>query len=111
MNKLVNALIIAGLALVITSCGMKKPEQQAEVERVEKVKVTPLAKTKVARRIELSTTLQGYETMNIAPAVTGRIEEIYVEVGTKVKDGDLLVRMDKTQLNTTKLTFANLKVE
>ncbi len=111
MNKLVNAFIIGSLALGVYSCGMKKTEQQAEVERVEKAKVTHLAKTKVARRIELSTTLQGYETMNIAPAVTGRIEEIYVEVGSSVKEGDMLVRMDQTQLNTTKLTFANLKVE
>lgn len=97
--------------MAIASCETKKPEQQTEVERVEKVKVAPLAKTKVARRIELSTTLQGYETMNIAPAVSGRIEEIYVEVGSQVKEGDMLVRMDQTQLNTTKLTFANLKVE
>ena len=110
MNKLFKAFIVGSMALVVLSCG-NKTEQQAEVEKVEKVKVTTLNKTTIARHIELSTTLQGYETMNIAPAVTGRIERIYHDIGSHVNAGDMLVRMDQTQLNTTKLTFANLKVE
>ncbi|MDY0201634.1 MAG: efflux RND transporter periplasmic adaptor subunit [Tenuifilaceae bacterium] len=110
MNKLFKAFIIGSMVLTVISCG-KKSEQQAEVEKVEKVKVTTLNKTTIARHIEISTTLQGYETMNIAPAVTGRIERIYHDVGSQVKAGDMLVRMDQTQLNTTKLTFANLEVE
>lgn len=110
MNKLFRAFIVGSMALVVLSCG-NKTEQQAEVEKVEKVKVTTLNKTTIARHIELSTTLQGYETMNIAPAVTGIIEHIYQEVGSTIKEGDMLVRMDQTQLNNTKLAFANLEVE
>lgn len=109
--KLFRTLIIGSIALGLASCGVKNADQQAEAERIEKVKVSPLQKTKIARKIDLSTTLQGYETTNIAPAVTGRIEKIFVEVGSKVNQGDLLVRMDQTQLNTTKLTYANLEVE
>ncbi|MDD2550201.1 MAG: efflux RND transporter periplasmic adaptor subunit [Bacteroidales bacterium] len=110
MNKLFRTLIIGSMALAVVSCGGKKEEKE-EVEKVEKVKVSTLNKTTIAQHIELSTTLQGYETMNIAPAVTGRIEHIYHDVGSKVKAGDMLVRMDQTQLNTTKLTFANLEVD
>ena len=110
MNKLFRTLIIGSMALAVVSCGGKKEEKE-EVENVEKVKVSTLNKTTIAQHIELSTTLQGYETMNIAPAVTGRIEHIYHDVGSKVKAGDMLVRMDQTQLNTTKLTFANLEVD
>lgn len=110
MNKLFKAFIVGSLALAVIGCG-NKSEQQAEVEKVEKVKVSTLHKTAIARHIELSTSLQGYETMKIAPAVTGRIERIYHDVGSHVNAGDMLVRMDQTQLNTTKLTFANLEVE
>lgn len=110
MNKLFRTLIIGSMALAVVSCG-NKSEQEAEIEKAEKVKVSTLNRTTVARHIELSTTLQGYETMNIAPAVTGRIERIYHDIGSHVKTGDMLVRMDQTQLNTTKLTFANLEVE
>ncbi len=85
--------------------------RSVEKVKVEKVKVSTLNRTTIARHIEVSTTLEGYETMNIAPAVTGRIERIYHDVGSQVKAGDMLVRMDQTQLNTTKLTFANLGVE
>ena len=58
-----------------------------------------------------STTLLGYETLNVAPSVTGKIERILVEVGSRVSKGQLLVQMDQNQYNTTKLTFANLGVE
>lgn len=80
-------------------------------ERIENVKVETLQKSKIARKLELSTTLEGYETMNISPSLTGKIEHIFVEVGSRVKAGDMLVRMDQNQLNTTKLAFANLGVE
>ncbi|MDD2564342.1 MAG: efflux RND transporter periplasmic adaptor subunit [Salinivirgaceae bacterium] len=110
MNKLFKAFIVGSMAIAVISCG-KKTEQQAEIEKVEKVQVTKLSKTVIARHIELSTSLQGYETMNIAPAVTGRIEHIYHDVGSHIKAGYMLVRMDQTQLNNTKLTFANLGVE
>ena len=38
-------------------------------------------------------------------------DSIYVEVGSNVQKGSMLVRMDQTQLNNTKLTYANLAVE
>lgn len=110
MNNLIKTVIVCSIAFGITSCSTKA-KQVEEAERVEQVRVTKLEKQKIARQIELSTTLQGYETMNISPSVTGKIEKIFTEVGTKVNPGDMLVRMDQTQLNTTKLTFANLGVE
>ena len=110
MNSLFRTVLVFVLSAFIASCGAKKDAQQEE-ERIENVKVSKLVKQKVSREIELSTTLQGYETMKIAPSVTGTIEHIYVEVGSRVNAGDLLVRMDQKQLNTTKLTFANASVE
>jgi len=112
MNTLFRTMSICSLAVVLASCGAAKDKEQVvKTERIEKVKVETLAKTTIARKIELSTTLEGYETMNIAPSVTGKIEHIFVEVGARVKAGDMLVRMDQNQLNNTKLAFANLGVE
>jgi RND family efflux transporter MFP subunit len=96
----------------MAGCGSKQHDaQQGEAERTEIVKVSPIAKQKVSREIKLSTTLEGYESVKIAPSVTGTIEHIYVEVGSAVNAGDLLVRMDQNQLNTTKLAFANSGVD
>ena len=70
-----------------------------------------LASERIAKSLELSSTLEGYETMNIAPSITGHIEHIYVEVGSRVQKGTMLVRMDQTQLNTTRINLASTKTE
>lgn len=112
MNRVkgVSAVLLAALALV--SCGKKDAEAaKSEDTLQEKVEVLKLAEREIAREINLSAILEGYETVNIAPSVTGIIEHIYVEEGDRVREGDSLVRMDQYQYKTTKLAFANLGVE
>lgn len=65
----------------------------------------------IERVINVSTNLQGYVTLNVAPSLTGKIEHIFVEVGDKVAQGQSLVTMDQTQYKTTKISFANLGIE
>lgn len=97
-------------AALLSGCGGGSNGEITQ-ERVEQVRTTPLAYEEVSRQIELSTTLQGYDQMNISPSLTGLIEKIYVEVGDRVRKGDTLVRMDQNQLNTTRMAFANLQIE
>lgn len=106
--KIFKFTVLSAALLALVSCGPKQENAAVESVRKEVVKVTPLKVEEISRVIEFSTTLQGYETMSISPSVTGKIEHIYVEVGDRVKEKDMLVRMDQMQLNTTKLTFANL---
>lgn len=65
---------------------------------VYQVKVMPLTLQEVARNLEYAANLTAFEEINYAPASPGRIEEILVEVGSRVKKGDLIARMDRTQL-------------
>ena len=97
-------------ALVAASCSGKQAQQQMEVKPAL-VETTPLALSEISRELEFSTTLEGWQTLNVSPSVTGKIEHIYAEVGTSVAAGNLLVRMDQNQYTTTKLTYANLGVE
>lgn len=108
--KLKHVLIFSAIVLLAAGCGNKK-EVVKEEKRVEKVMTTVLSKQIITRQIELSSTLEGYETMEVSPSVTGIIEHIYAEVGDRVKKGDTLVRMDQNQYIKTKLAFANLKIE
>ena len=101
---------LTALAVLATACGGKQAEQRME-DRVELVETTALAMSDISRELEFSTTLEGWQTVNIAPSLTGKIEHIYVEVGTAVSAGAMLVRMDQNQYTTTKLTYANLGVE
>ena len=94
------------------SCGGKKEATSVKDASVaEKVQTQVLAKEKIARQLELSSTLEGYESMSISPSLTGKIEHIYVEVGSRVARGQLLVRMDQTQFNTTKINLASAQTE
>jgi RND family efflux transporter MFP subunit len=61
--------------------------------------------------LELSSTLEGYESMSVAPSLTGKIEHIYVEVGSRVSKGQLLIRMDQNQLNTTRINLGSVQTE
>ncbi len=105
-------LAVAGLV----ACGGKNSGASSKgatttKKETEKVKVQTLASERIAKTLELSATLEGYETMNISPSITGHIEHIYVEVGSRVQKGSMLVRMDQTQLNTTRINLASTKTE
>ncbi len=102
---------VAAAAFLAIGCAGNRKEQTVQTERVEQVETLQLRPQEISRVLEFSTTLQAYQSMSISPSVTGNIEHIYVEVGKRVAQGDLLVRMDQNQLNTTKLTYANLQVE
>ena len=113
MNKFLKITMVLAIAscliLFNTSCG-KKQEAKKE-QRVEKVQTQTLKKELITRVIEYPTTLEGYEQMNVSTSITGIIEHIYVDVGSRVRAGQVLVRMDQNQLNTTKINLASTKTE
>lgn len=111
-NNIFSLSIFAIFAMALSSCGPKETTGVVvNTNDKEIVKVQKLEKINVARELDVTTTLEGYETMNVSPSLTGLIEHIYVEVGDKVKTNDDLVRMDQNQYNTSMLTYNNLKVE
>ena len=103
--------ILCALAvLMLAACGKQQATTQEE-ERAEQVSTTVLHPREIERELSVSTNLQGYVTLNVAPSLTGKIEHIYCEVGDKVSKGQPLVTMDQTQYKTTKISLANLETE
>ena len=113
MKRSIRTVAIALATTAIAACGGQGADKAATTTKkeAEKVKVMTLESERIAKTLELSTTLEGYETMNISPSITGHIEHIYVEVGSRVQKGTMLVRMDQTQLNTTRINLASTKTE
>ena len=68
--KLKHIILFSTAMVIFTGCGNKKTDVQQERERVEKVRTTVVANQVVARQIELSSILEGYETMNVSPSGT-----------------------------------------
>lgn len=112
MKQLLTLGTLSALTLFFTSCG-KQTNQKNDADSliIEQVRVTELHEEQIDRVLDLSSTLEGYQTINIAPSLQGKIEHIYAEVGDHITAGQQLVRMDQTQYNTTKLAFGNLNVE
>lgn len=100
--------LIAAVSLIGCS---KEATTTEEQERVEQVRVQVLQPREIERELSVSTNLQGYLTINVAPSLTGKIEHIYCEVGDRVAQGQALVTMDQTQYKTTKISLANLETE
>lgn len=110
MNKFVTSLTTIALLLAVSSCSEEKSTTQ-EAEKVEKVQVMKLSASEIQREVILPSSLEGYDNMKVSSSVSGIIDDILVDVGDKVKKGQLLVKMDPTQYTTTKLSYANLGVE
>lgn len=114
MKKILRIACISLVAVSIAACGGKQKDTKTATttkKEAEKVKVQEIKSQRIAKQLELSTILEGYETMNISPSITGHIEHIYVQVGSRVAKGAMLVRMDQTQLNTTRINLASTKTE
>lgn len=78
-------------------------------ERIQPVRVMKIEYEEIARKEELTATIQPFEETNLAPAIQGRIRSIHVDVNDRVRKGEVLVEMDRTQYNQTMVQYQTLK--
>ena len=111
---MMKSFVLSALALaVLAGCsGDKKKEAVKEtVTEAIPVKVLKLEPTTIATTLDYTANLVADEEVYYAPAATGRIEKIYVEVGDRIKEGQLLVDMDRTSLVQAEVELKNLEAE
>ena len=110
---MVRNIVLTGLTIaLLTGCSSKKEEnQKTEVVEAVPVKVMKLEKRNIAKTLDYTATLQADEQVYYAPAAAGRIGKIYVEVGDRIKKGQLLVEMDPTSYQQAKVQLKNLETE
>jgi len=102
--------------LILTGCSSKSDKTaeaaQPAAETSERgtipVKTMSLARTRISRTIDYTATILPFEEVNMAPSTPGRVDKIYVEVGDRIKKGDDLFLMDRTQLYQMELQLSNL---
>jgi len=99
MKRFFSVLIL--VSVFFAACNNDKTKETKDVNvdtTVYGVKTIELEKQMVAQKIEFTASLLAFEEIHYAPASPGRIEEIRVEVGSRVRKGDVIARMDRTQL-------------
>ncbi|MDR2384641.1 MAG: efflux RND transporter periplasmic adaptor subunit [Tannerella sp.] len=102
--SVISLIIILPLLL---SCKKEQKEETATA----KVKVNSVrAQLEPVDQISTYTATVKADVINqITPAMPGRIEKIYVEIGDRVRKGQLLVQMESSSLRQQNVQLANLE--
>jgi multidrug efflux system membrane fusion protein len=93
IRSVTGAAFLAAIALALSGCNEKK-EEVAEV--IRPVKVVEIAKADTTRKLDYSGSVRARTDMNLGFRVNGKIVERKVDIGEKVKPGDVLARIDST---------------
>jgi membrane fusion protein, multidrug efflux system len=107
---LLSAVLIGGCSSGTGSNNADSASSTSTV-KVEKVKIMTIVPEVIGKNIEYTSTLKAFEEVHLVPSTPGRIEKIYVEVGSRVKKGDVLVQMDQTQLQQAIIQLKNLETD
>lgn len=103
--------VAALVTLSLTACGDKgtpKSNTTTHTQSVEVLtKVAPVVRMEVAQTIDFTTTLLPYKKTFITPQMALRIDEIMVEVGDHVKEGQIVATLDKNQYNQSAAQLKN----
>jgi RND family efflux transporter MFP subunit len=116
MKTIKIALITALSGALLISCNMQPPgaaagTETAVTEKAQPVKVMPLEYRTTAVEQRVTSTVAAFEETYLSPSLQGRIRSVKVEVNDRVRKGQLLVEMDRTQLDQTRLQYEQLKVD
>jgi RND family efflux transporter MFP subunit len=100
----------AAACILLMSCSGEKKETTA-VEEKAKVKVEAVHVREVDQLGEFVATVEANISNQIAPQSPVRITKLHVEVGDRVRAGQLLVTTDANQLNQAKIQLDNQEIE
>ena len=107
-----NSILILSSALIMASCGQKASNQQTViVEEAPKVTVTKVYAENVPQLSTYPTTVEAEVINNITPQSASRINQIFVEIGDHVKEGQKLATMDAINLEKLRLQIQNDSIE
>ncbi len=106
-------LIILAALLAIVLAGCQKKTEQEEVKEeftgAREVKIATARLGDISSYIEFSGNIEAEKTVNISPSMSGKIDKLIVDVGSIVKKGDLLAKLDDTQLKQAQTQYLNME--
>jgi RND family efflux transporter MFP subunit len=91
LTKPSTLLVLVAIGLVGAGCSEKQAENQ---KVIRPVKVVQIAKVDATRELEYSGSVKARTDMNLGFRIGGKIVERRVDIGQRVKPGDVLARID-----------------
>jgi RND family efflux transporter MFP subunit len=88
-------LLLAAMAsFLLFSCGRDKGVQGAAAAEIPTVAVAQTVTADLARNLVLTAEFKPYQEVDVMAKVSGYVKEIRVDVGDRVKEGDLLATLE-----------------
>jgi HlyD family secretion protein len=91
---LIGLVLVAAIAGVGAIAIAKRQQSGSDVSAL----TVPVEATDVALKVRGTGTIQPIRTVNLSPKVAGRIKQLYVDQGDRVEAGQVLAKMDDTDL-------------
>lgn len=111
MKNYRKSLLLSAVVLcVLTACSEEK-KQTSVVEEKPQVRLETVNVQSVDQTQEFTATVEANVVNNISPSMVLRIDKILVEVGDRVKAGQLLAEMDRSNLIQSKTQLDNIQLE
>jgi len=101
MSPHVLTALALGFTLLLSGCqgqgsvGAEEQKSKAAAPPAREVKVTPAAERTVARTVSATGTLAADDQVVLGTKVAGRLAEITVDLGTRVKKGQVIGKLDQ----------------
>ena len=112
MKSLLRTLSVLLLSGVVFSCKSGEAEAVvAEAEVIPQVRTQQVFQREVEQIETFTATVEAETKNNISPMMSLRIKEVLVEVGDNVKKGQILARLDATNLEQARLKMVNDSLE
>ncbi len=92
-----SAVVALPLLLLLSSCGDKGNQNNANTQATPSYKVITLQPRAVTLNTDYPASIQGLQNIEIRPKVDGFVEKIYVDEGSIVKKGQLLFKINAPQ--------------
>ena len=110
MYNLLKFTPLLSLALLL-SCGGSggTDSTESEAQQKSRVRVEEVTLVPVDQITTFTASVEADKVNNIAPAMGGRIRDIYVDVGAYVKKGQVLVAMDASTFSQQETQVATLR--
>ena len=109
----VGKMLLVATAALLAACTDNSKSNEAELnqQKLPRVKIEKVSVQDVEQLGEFTATVEANIKNYIAPQTPFRIKQVFVEVGDHVKKGQLLAKMDATNLHQAKIQLDNQEVE
>lgn len=110
IHQIAMTVLVAGAATVLQSCGSSRAEEETQKAAAEAsveahaVDAFPLKKEQLVSNIQIPGELIAFQQVDIYAKVSSFVKKLHVDVGSEVREGQLLATMEAPELTSQLVT-------